>query len=228
MGIDVWILTENVEYEKEFWLQMEQWTETIAYCSIQDKNWQERLKKAVTSQTVIGICLAQEGLSWEWVRKVRGITRAPIFVISEKESYYEEIECFQCGANDYQTREKPMLILKERIIRLVQQISSDTIYTKGGLAEEVSSSQFFYQGHSLALTPKEYQVLHWLLHSMERMVSRQKLLFHVWQKETPTESRALDTVIKQLRKKLTATPLEIKTCYGKGFQIINTQKEIEK
>ena len=222
MQIDLRILTEDIEFQKEYWLQMEQWAETVAYYSIETKDWQEQLKQDETKYSVIALCLSEEKLPWKWVSKVKAIMEVPILVISEKESYYEEIQCFQNGADDYQGRRKPVPVLKERILRLLQRErqSLGSVLTQGGLVEELSSGQFFYKGESLGLTSKEAQVLHWLLHSQEQVIPRQKLLFHVWKKETQMESRALDTIMKQLRKKLAITNIEIKTCYGKGFQMI--------
>lgn len=227
MQIDLRILTEDIEFQKEYWLQMEQWTESIGYYSIEADNWQELLKRDETLHSVIAICLSEERFPWEWVSKVKEIMDIPIMVISQRESFYEEIQCLQNGADDYQSRKKPLPVLKERMFRLLQKQrwSSNTVLTQGGLVEELSGGQFFYQGVSLDLTSKEAQVLHWLLHSREQVISRQKLLFHVWQKENKDAGRALDTIIKQLRKKLSATNIEIKTCYGKGFEVINTIKE---
>lgn len=227
MQIDLQILTENIEFQKEYWLQMEQWTESVTYYSIEAKDWQEQLKQGETEYSVIALCLSEEKLPWEWVAKVKECVDVPVLVISQKESAYEEIQCLQNGADDYQSGKKPLPVLRERIICLLQKQSRfvDVVWTQGGLLEELPSGQFFYQGASLELTSKEAQVLHWLLHSKEQVISRQKLLFHIWQKETKAASRALDTMIKQLRKKLSVTNIEIKTCYGKGFEVINTIKE---
>ncbi len=227
MQIDLQIISDNIEFQKEYWLQMEQCTDSIAYYSIEAKDWQTQLQQDVTEHSVLVLCLSGESLTWEWVSKVKQIKDVPLLVLSEKENYYEEIQCLRNGADDYQSNRKPVAILQERMLRMLEkkECFSDSVLMMAGLTEEVSGNQFFYNGVSLGLTSKEYQVLYWLLHSPEAVVSRQKLLFHVWQKEKQDESRVLDTIVKQLRKKLSVTNIEIKTCYGKGFQIIKKNEK---
>ncbi len=227
MQIDLWIVTENIELQKEYWFQMEPWANQIIYYSINNLNWKNELRQDKLQDGVLVLCLSEENRPWEWVSRIKEITDVPMIVISQSENYYEEIMCLQNGADDYQSQKKPFPVIRERIFRGLakQRWTKDFLLLQEGLVEELSGSQFFYKGTSLELTKMEAQVLHWLVHSPEQIVSRQKLLFHIWQEEENSGSRALDTIMKQLRKKLSVTDITIKTYYGKGFQIIKREQK---
>jgi DNA-binding winged helix-turn-helix (wHTH) protein len=62
-------------------------------------------------------------------------------------------------------------------------------------------------------------VLRLLLHSTGKVVAKERLMEQVWQREATGESWVLTTIIKKLRKKLEAVPVEIVNCYGKGYRL---------
>lgn len=155
------------------------------------------------------------------VRRVRDILSVPLMVCSGKPSYYQELQCFQAGADDYQDTECRAVILKLRLERLIQLYRNHIsgMLMRGGLLENPDEGQFYCGDRSLKLTGREYQVLRLLLYSREEIIPRAKLLDQIWGEENPKTSRALDTVVKQLRRKLSDTPVSIYTCYGRGYQI---------
>lgn len=231
--INLLIVIENPEIEEDFLLQLERPDVQMTYFVREQENWLEQLRQQdnemrciskenqMASDCIVLFFLHNSSEAAYLVREMRSVVRVPILVLSDRESYYEELQCLQNGADDYQSIFRPIPILWARLWKLIQLYHGEVEgqLVKMGLVHHLESSQYSYAGKALELTEKEYQILFWLLHSQEEIVSRQKLLYHIWGECGQKKSRALDTLIKQLRKKLHETSVEIKTCYGKGYVI---------
>ena len=184
--------------------------------------WQNENNKSRFNEVVLLVANGEDSLV-EVIAFLRGMADVPLMVCSRDISVYEEMQCLQAGADDYQSIDCPPAVLRirlERLVRLYQGRMSGAVPVRE-LLEQPGEQQFYYENHSLELTGKEYQVLYWLVHSQEEIIPKAKLLYHIWGQETPRSVRALDTVIKQLRKKLAGTPVSICTCYGKGYRLEN-------
>ena len=68
-------------------------------------------------------------------------------------------------------------------------------------------------------TPKESAVLSLLASYSGRIIPRQEIIQSIWNGNQRKESRSLDTIIKQLRKKIKKYGLQIKNKYGEGYSI---------
>lgn len=227
MKINLFVVAAYPETWQDLLIQMEQTDVQFIYCPLKKGSWLEEMVERIETseeESIVLICLSENSRLLSLVKQVRGSVRVPVFVLSERESYYQELQCLQRGADDYQSILRPVPVLWERIYRLIQLYHGRTAgqLVQNGLTEQMESCQFYYGERSLRLTGKEYQVLHWLVHSREEMVTRQKLLYHVWGENNQTGSRALDTIMKQLRQKLKDTTVSIKTCYGRGYQLVIT------
>lgn len=248
------VITPDRERAEELFGDMEQMAADIDYQEIRQRDWLEKLpeillekagdddkssfkieegKKSVGDMagTVDAVLLYTEeaGTVADEVRFARSVLTVPLLVCSRQASYYQEMQCLQAGADDYQSADCRTVILTLRIQRLIQiyQGRLSGMYIFGDLLENPEERQFYYGRVSLNLTVKEYQVLHWLVHSREDVVPREKLLYHIWGQEainSGNTSRALDTVVKQLRKKLSGIPLSINTCYGRGYYCVRRKE----
>lgn len=160
----------------------------------------------------------------EVVAVLRTMIFIPLLVMGSEDTYYEELQCLQQGADDYQRRETPEPIVLLRLWRLIELCGAGTqgrgMMGRHGFLELPEVEQIHYGQRDLGLTGREYQVLHWLLQDTSDVVPRRRLLALIWESEGQRESRALDTVIKQLRRKLAKTPWRIETCYGRGYRLV--------
>lgn len=160
----------------------------------------------------------------EVVAALRTMLFVPLLVMGREDTYYEELLCLQQGADDYQKRDTPEPIVLLRIWRLIELCGAGTqgrgVMEKGGFLDLPEREQIHYGRWDLGLTGREYQVMHWLLQDISDLIPRKRLLSLIWEGEGTRESRALDTVMKQLRRKLAVTPWRIETCYGKGYRLV--------
>lgn len=223
------VITADMEKAREILESLEQINVRIDYWKLNPKvkttfHMEDRAGSGEPDAVLLFI--ETEKILAKTVRSIRNLVTVPLIVYSTAPSYYQEIECIQAGADDYQGADCRMTVLRLRIQRLVQlyQGKLPGMRPCRGLLENPDAKQFYYENNSLNLTGKEYQVLYWLVHSQEEIVPKRKILYHIWEKETTQTSRALDTVIKQLRRKLSGTPVSIRTCYGRGYQL--TEDEI--
>lgn len=138
---------------------------------------------------------------------------ANLLIISDCTNDDKEIELFNRGVLDYQWRERDIRIIARRIISAAF-LKKDGSYI---LQDEV---RVILSGDdSTGFTPKEYAVLSVIASYNGRVISKEEIIQEVWNGNYREESRSLDTIIKQLRKKIKKYGLQIKNKYGEGYFI---------
>lgn len=182
----------------------------------------EVLKRGGEYEGVL-LCLEPGDVETELLPALRQVCELPLAVAgsSLENTYYEELWCLEQGADDYFSLSMPVPIMLVRMQRLIQLYRGRTEAVRywRGLEESVEAEDYLWQGKPLELTRTEYQVLSLLLHGRGEIVTREKLLARIWQREGEQESCVLPAMIRKLRKKLSPTPLRIVSCYGKGYRL---------
>jgi two-component system OmpR family response regulator len=128
------------------------------------------------------------------------------------------------GADDYVTKPFGLeeLVLRIRAILRRSQFndSSSIALSCGPIALDEASHQVSFNGEVVDLSPTEFRLLHVLLESKGRVLSKSVLLDEVWGINFETETTVVDTYISYLRKKLHRDGFEgIRTIRGVGFQL---------
>jgi len=151
-----------------------------------------------------------------------------IFMISGQATEEAKLMAFQAGADDYLT--KPIFIseLVARIHRWLQrqdQASEKhgavTQLSAGALRLDLLKRQAALDGRAIALTPKEFMLLEYLLRHTGRIVTQTALAQAVWNLDFETGSNVVEVHVNRLRKKLDAPgkPSIIQTHRGAGYMI---------
>jgi DNA-binding response OmpR family regulator len=91
--------------------------------------------------------------------------------------------------------------------------------TLGCLYVDVRLREATWDGESLALTPREVEVLQVLAAAAGQPVSREVIYRQVWRWTMPRGDRTVDVNVKRLRQKLAAIPVEVVTTPGVGYRI---------
>lgn len=169
------------------------------------------------------LCLAQNEGLLEYLPGLRKACALPVVVTGSaaENSYFEELNCLEQGADDYfrTSMSVPIMIVRiQRLIQLYHGMKEAASY-QAGLAELPEQEDYAWGGCRLGLTGTEYRVLHLLLHSREGVVTREKLLARVWRGDDASNDWVLTAMVRKLRKKLAATPIRIVSSYGKGYCI---------
>lgn len=142
-------------------------------------------------------------------------------VLTERETYFEEMQCLAAGADDYQSLEKPFSLLWRRVlcISFRREGVRGGCWGKAGLLEHREERMFTLDGKPLILTGKEYGVLHILMQYRGQLVTREEFLERVWGSGYQGDARTIDTIVKQLRHKLNESGITIRTHYGMGYSV---------
>jgi two-component system OmpR family response regulator len=162
---------------------------------------------------------------FEFIEKIRSNgDQTPALMLSARADRADVTRGLTLGADDYVTKPFGLeeLVLRIRAILRRSQFneSSSLSLSCGPIALDEASHQVSFNGEAIDLSPTEFRLLHVLLESKGRVLSKSVLLDEVWGINFETETTVVDTYISYLRKKLHRDGFEgIRTIRGVGFQL---------
>jgi two-component system OmpR family response regulator len=162
---------------------------------------------------------------FEFIEKIRSNgDQTPALMLSARADRADVTRGLTLGADDYVTKPFGLeeLVLRIRAILRRSQFneSSSLSLSCGPIALDEASHQVSFNGEAIDLSPTEFRLLHVLLESKGRVLSKSVLLDEVWGINFETETTVVDTYISYLRKKLHRDGFEgIRTVRGVGFQL---------
>ncbi len=166
----------------------------------------------------------------EVCRKIRGndeLRKIPIIMLTAKGEEVERILGLEMGADDYMTKPfspRELIARIKAIFRRIKESRSeseqieDEIIEIGSLSLDISRHEVEYEGEKIILTPKEFELLRYLLVNQGRVLSRELLLEKIWGYEYAGDTRTVDVHIRRLRKKINESLIE--TVRGVGYKFV--------
>lgn len=150
---------------------------------------------------------------------IRSQSDIPIIMLSAREREEDQLKGFHLGADNYITKPFLLSVLKEQIKSCLSRIklNKSSILEKGALMVETETRRVFLNEKAMELTPKEFDVLNHLIENEHRVLSRESILDAVWGIDYYGDYRTVDTIIKQLRKKMGPKYNYIHSVYGVGY-----------
>lgn len=148
----------------------------------------------------------------ETCRRIRhAIARLPILMLTVVDSEEDKVLALDAGADDYITKPFQLLELAARLRsavrrRSAQDISQDAAIRHGELELDPVKYCLLKRGRPVHLTPKEFDVLHYLMMHAGQPIPHARLLKSVWGPEYGDELEYLRTFIRNLRKKIEDDP----------------------
>ncbi len=157
-------------------------------------------------------------------RRLRADARArqvPIIMLTAKGDERDKVLGLESGADDYVTKPfspRELLARIQAVLRRRRPQASEDAVELGGLRLDPATHRVSAAGHTLAMGPAEFRLLHFLMTHAERVHSRAQLLDQVWGDHVFVEERTVDVHIRRLRGALEPTGLEglIQTVRGAG------------
>lgn len=166
-------------------------------------------------------------------RKIReGKSTVPIIMLTAKDSESDQVLGLEMGADDYVTKPFSPLTLMARIKavtrRFHNQVSNgedDDLRTEHFKISK-STREVIVDGIAIRdLTPKEFDLLYYLVEHPKQVFSREQLLERVWGYQFYGDERTVDVHIKRLRKKVeSASQSFFHTVWGVGYKFDETVK----
>jgi DNA-binding response OmpR family regulator len=161
------------------------------------------------------------------VKEIKKVKNTPVLMLSARGEEYDKLFGFEVGVDDYVTKPFSPKELIARIRVIVDRHRKTTayspqaaheVYTFGGLTVDITARLVTVDGQVVELTPKEYDLLFFLVRNKNIALSRAKILKNVWGYEYYGDDRTVDTHIKTLRLSLGSYKSCIVTLRGVGYR----------
>ncbi|UFU01313.1 response regulator transcription factor [Radiobacillus kanasensis] len=167
---------------------------------------------------------------YELCKKIRDTSDVPIIIISAKDEEIDKILGLELGGDDYLTKPFSPRELVARVKRLFKrvtvqrepQVEKEELQI-GELIVKLDDRRIVWAGAEVEVTAKEFDMLSIFVRNQNRAFSREELLKKVWGEDYFGSDRAVDDLIKRLRKKLDGLPIE--TVWGYGYRMRSASED---
>ena len=156
-------------------------------------------------------------------KEIRKISNVPIIMLSARGEEYDKLFGFELGIDDYVVKPFSPKELMARINAVLSRNASresDTpqVLKFDGLEIDIPGRTVTVDGERIELTPKEYDLLFYLVENKNIALSRDRLLSDIWGYDFFGDDRTIDTHIKNLRNNLGNYRDYIVTMRGVGYK----------
>ena len=158
-------------------------------------------------------------------KEIRKFKNTPVLMLSARGEEYDKLFGFEIGVDDYVVKPFSPKEVMARINAIVKRNSAggaseaaaDAVKYEG-LEINFTSRDVFVDGEKAGLTPKEYDLLFYLVRNKNIALTRNRLLEEVWGYDFFGDDRTIDTHIKMLRNNLGPYRKFIVTLRGMGYK----------
>ncbi|MDU7268123.1 MAG: response regulator transcription factor [Staphylococcus epidermidis] len=209
--------------------------ETAGYIVEVAYDGEEALKKVETEQPeliVLDVMLPKkDGIEvCKTIRSDKNLV--PILMLTAKDDEFDRVLGLELGADDYMTkpfsprevvaRVKAILRRSQFVNEIEKEDVDDEDIIIGSIRIRPEFFEVYKEDELLKLTPKEFELLLYLIERQGRVITREHMLNSVWNYEFAGDSRIVDVHISHLRDKLEENPKQpklIKTVRGLGYKL---------
>ncbi|GGK82723.1 DNA-binding response regulator [Sphaerisporangium melleum] len=162
----------------------------------------------------------------EMLRMLRAVSRVPVIVATARDGDAEMVRLLDAGADDYVVKPFSAAQLDARVRAVLRRTGdgrADTSVTVGELRLDPRSREAVLSGDHLELTPREFDLLHYLAVRSGQVVTKRELLTEVWQVPYGGADKTVDVHLSWLRRKLGETaqhPRYLQTVRGVGVKLV--------
>lgn len=160
-----------------------------------------------------------------WCSEIRKISKTPVIFLSSASDKMNIVMAVNMGGDDFIAKPFDLDVLMAKIqamLRRTYDFSGGTkLLEHRGASLNMADATLLYQGKKIELTKNEFRILETLLEQKGKVVSRDKLMGRLWEKESFVDENTLSVNVNRLRKKLEGAGLEefITTRVGLGYII---------
>ena len=156
-------------------------------------------------------------------REIRKTSQAPVIMLSARGEEYDRIHGFELGVDDYVVKPFSPRELMMRVGAILKRSGAAAepvrdVVTIGSLTVDFTARLVTLSGEPLDLSPKEYDLLFYMVRNRGIALTREKLISEVWGYDFFGDDRTLDTHIKLLRRRLGNMADRITTLRGVGYR----------
>ena len=150
--------------------------------------------------------------------------KTPVLLLTAKNTIEDKVKGLDSGADDYLTKPFSLEELSARIRVMIRRSGIERVDSQisaGPLTLDTDRKVALREGKEIPLTAKEYAILEYLMHNKGIVLSRDKMMNHIWNYDYEGSSNIIDVYIRTLRNKIDAD-FEVKliqTVRGLGYVI---------
>lgn len=154
------------------------------------------------------------------LKEIREHSQVPVIMLTARESEEDQLNGLNNGADNYITKPFLMTVLLVYMDKLIQKNSNEDtdVIEKGALKLEKQFRKAYINGEFVDTTPKEFDLLVYMCENEKVVLKRENILDAVWGFDYDGDMRTVDTLVKQLRKKMTDKYPYITSVYGVGYR----------
>jgi DNA-binding response OmpR family regulator len=211
---------ENIRYLVRQYLLREGF-QVETFASVEELR--ARLESGYPDLVILDIMLpGEDGL--EFCRELRRRSEVPVIFLSARDEEVDRILGLELGGDDYVTKPFSPRELVARVRSVLRRAAPSRPVEKvsvGDVEIYPADRRVNSRGREVLLTPKEYDLLLLLCRHPQRAFSRQELLDLIWGYDYVGDARAVDDLVKRVRKKLRSagSGTQISTVWGVGYRL---------
>ena len=213
-----------VEDEKSLSDLIKTYLEKEGYKVIQYFNGQDALNNISDniSLWILDIMLGDEISGYDIIKKIReNNSSVPVIFTSARDQDIDKIIGLEMGSDDYLAKPFSTKELILRVNKLISRIYKDNERTNEILYEsyvvDLNKRVAREDNNEIKLTTLEFDLLLLFLNNKNRTFSREEILKSIWGEDYFGSDRAVDDLVRRLRKKM--DKLNISTIYGYGYRL---------
>jgi two-component system OmpR family response regulator len=147
--------------------------------------------------------------------------RTPVLMLTAKDGEYDQADAFDLGADDYLIKPFSFVVLIARLRSLVRRAASarPTIMRAGDLVLDPARRRVTRAGTEVTLTPREFELLAYLMRNADMVLSKTTILHAVWDEAFDGDVNNVEIYVSYLRKKIDLPfgRSSIRTVRGAGY-----------
>ena len=149
------------------------------------------------------------------LKEIRKISEVPVIILSARSAVADQMSGFEKGADDYITKPFSLALVKLHIEAVLKRagIRRDILVYEN-LQIDKMSQKIYVKDKIIETTKKEFDLLLYFVEHQGVVLDRNKILDAVWEYDYTGDIRTIDTLVKQLRRKLGEECNYIHTVYG--------------
>ena len=162
---------------------------------------------------------------YHWCSEIRKVSKVPIIFISSASDNMNMVMAMNMGADDFIAKPFDQSVLMAKLQAMLRRTydfsASVPVLEHRGALLNTGDNTLIYNDEKIALSKNEFRILLILMENKGKVVSREKLMEHLWESDSFVDENTLSVNIGRLRKRLDAAGLEdfITTKFGIGYMI---------
>jgi two-component system OmpR family response regulator len=193
---------------------------------VESSNGVDGLSQAVENDfDVIVLDIMLPGLSgYEVLRRMRARdVWTPVLVLTAKDGEYDQTDAFDLGADDYLTKPFSFIVLVARLRALVRRSAPHrpAVLRAGSLSLDPARRIVERDSAPIALTPREYGLLEYLMRNKDTVVTKTEILHNVWDAHYEGADNVVEVYVGYVRRKIDIPfgTNTIQTIRGVGYRL---------